>query len=76
MLGQIAHARAQLMMRGHEALRVVIGRATLERMNRDCWPYAEQDGRILDMTVEARDDLEGFVVTGSVQQGQEEPCRK
>ena len=66
LLGQIAHARAQLMMRGHEAVSVIIGRSTLDRLKRDAWPYAPHEDQIIDMSYEVRDDLEGFIVVPSL----------
>lgn len=65
LLGQIAHARAQLMMRGHKAVMVIIGRASLERLKREAWPYAPHDYQIIDMPYQVRNDLEGWVVVGS-----------
>lgn len=62
LLGQIAHARAQLMMRGHGAVTVVIGRATLDRLKREAWPYAPHEDQIIDMGFEVREDLEGWIV--------------
>lgn len=62
LLGQIANARAQLMMRGHPAVTVLIGRSTLERLQREAWPYAPHEEQIIDMAFEVRDDLEGWVV--------------
>lgn len=53
---------AQLMMRGHPAVAVIIGRATLERLKRDAWPNAPHEELIIDMEYEVRDDLEGWVV--------------
>lgn len=69
LLGQIAHARAQLMMRGHEAVRVIIGRASLARLNREAWPYAPHEDQIIDMDYEVREDLEGFVVVSRPSDG-------
>lgn len=62
LLGQIAHARAQLMMRGHEAVSVIIGRSTLDRLRRDAWPYAPHEDQIIDMDYDLRDNVEGFLV--------------
>lgn len=62
LLGQIACARAQLMMRGHGALLVVIGRGAMERLRREAAPYAPHEGLIIDMPYELRDDVEGFLV--------------
>jgi len=62
LLGQIAHARAQLMMRGHPALLVIIGRAALARLQREAFPYAPHEDLIIDMPYELRDDVEGFLV--------------
>lgn len=67
LLGQIAHARAQLMMRGHPALLVIIGRAALARLKREAWPYAPHEDLIIDMPYELRDDVEGFLVMGLTQ---------
>lgn len=69
LLGQIANARAQLMMRGHEAVTVIIGRATLARLKRDAWPYAPHEDRIIDMEYEVRDDMEGWMVFGPPPRG-------
>lgn len=62
LLGLIAVARAQLMMRGHSAVRVQIGPATLARLRRDAAPYAPYEGQILDMPYEVSDEFEGFAV--------------
>lgn len=73
LLGQIAHARAQLLRRGHKAVHIVIGHETLIRLRHEAqanavygdWRTAPDQNQILGMDYEVRDDLEGWVVVGS-----------
>lgn len=68
LLGYIAHARAQMLMRGFEPLRIEIGSATLQQLRREARPYApfDDDGAeppsILGLAFVERTDIEGFVV--------------
>lgn len=57
-LQQIAQARAVMLMRGYEPLRVEIGPET----NRQLGTAISEDGTLLDMPVRVRSDMEGFAV--------------
>lgn len=57
-LQQIAQARAIMMMRGFEPLKVEIGPET----NRQLGRAISEDGILLDMRVTVRSDMEGFAV--------------
>lgn len=67
-LGAIAHARAQMLMRGYEPLRLDIGRAMLRDLQGQLWPFdaternPRGEGEILGMPITERDDFEGFCV--------------
>lgn len=54
----VAQARAAMLMRGFDPLRVEIGPQT----NRALGPAISADGVLLDMPVTVRSDMEGFRV--------------
>lgn len=59
LLGRIARARAQMMLRGHHRLKIEIGQETLIELGSDMqavmdWPEIRQYERI--------DDMEGFAL--------------
>ena len=62
LLGQIANARAEMMMRGHWQLRVLVGPGTLDRLRREAWPVAAEEGMILDLPMMEEPEMEGFAV--------------
>ncbi len=62
LLGQIANARAQLMLRGLEDLQVIIGTVTMDLLKKQAYPYAPYEDQILGMPFQVCADLEGFVV--------------
>ena len=63
----IAQARADMMMRGFEPLRILIGPAMARRLHRDHPQHWDRDGEtFLDMPVRRHDDMEGFAVVADV----------
>ncbi len=68
LVGMIADARAQMMMRGHEHLKIAIGEATLKAVMRSMYNSGaglddrEWDGPLLGMPLTVRSDMEGFLI--------------
>ena len=54
----VANARARMLMRGYEPLRIEIG----TEMNRLLADHIAPDGQLLEMDVRVRTDMEGFAV--------------
>jgi hypothetical protein len=66
-IGHIAHARAAMLMRGYEPLRVEMGQKTFYdlrmEMNLDMLHAGPPEGQIiLGMPIRVRADMEGFSV--------------
>lgn len=64
LLRRIADARAQMLMRGYEPLRMDIGRVTV----RELVPWLAEDGpavEILGMPFTVHEDMEGFAIRPS-----------
>lgn len=63
-LGEIADARAQMMMRGHERLVLEIGPRTADRFRAesDIADLEDWSDAILGLTIVVRSDMEGFAV--------------
>lgn len=61
LLGRIAKARADMMMRGYQPLQLEIGRKTLQELMAE-GAVDEVGDMILTMLIHVRSDMEGFAV--------------